>query len=192
MIRIEMLRSAIGVTNDSRDEWLGWELESALAFMERETRRYFREPTDFAEYLTPDRQGRLWLAQTPTSEDTVTVLGIARVGHDGDEVTGFEVRGRAVHLPSPWLYGTYAVGYQTGYALNDYEGGSDLPADVRKSILMLIKGAHDAQTVKAGVQSETIGGYSYSLFGDAGGTGTMPLPNFVARTIQNWKRGHAP
>lgn len=193
MIPVEMLRAAVGATDDSRDDWLLSEMESALAFLQRETHRYFGPLQDRTDYLRPTREGWLWLTQDPASTDIMVVKRVAW-SPDGDEVDAedYEVRGRQIILHTGARGGSeYEVWYPVGYGAPDYEGAGGLPADIRKAVLMLIKAASDIASTNAAKDAETIGGYSYST-STGGSVVDVAVPPFVQRTIQNWRRGRAP
>jgi hypothetical protein len=147
------------------------ELEAqAVAHVERVTGRYFGPVREVTEILRGNGSARLWLAETPI--DGVTVAEAARVGDEpGDmdaaafalRVSGNEAalerRGGKVWDAGAEYHVTYSHGYEDG----------EEPADVRRAVMAWVS-RQWVMRGKEGLQSEQIGGYSYTTARDQGDT----------------------
>lgn len=185
MIALAEIKDWLGVTVTDYDTLLTNLEERVVAFIERQTGRYFG-PVETVEPLVLLGHGtrNLWLPERP------------RVGYDGDdaeaddltvleraypagtetvivaaETTGFFLRktetgAMLVRRPAGirWeFYYEYEISVtDDGGWTRGYEAGEE-PADIRQLVLDLIKLKWDARTRTAGVSGETIGGYSYTL-----------------------------
>jgi hypothetical protein len=162
-------------TNDLRLDLLA---EYALAFLQAETHRYFGSPEERTEYVPGSGTVRLWLSDTPTGEVTVEE---SRAGDAGTVVTDYAVRGRSLlrsagrQWDRRYDYGcTYTAGYVT------------LPSDLEQAVFDLVKWKYDDLRRGSGLQSESLGDYSYTR-GEVDGSGVSWIPAMNA-TIQRWKR----
>jgi hypothetical protein len=148
-------------------------LRDASAAVRSYTGQTFSLVTDDTVRLRP-RNGTLRLPQRPV----VAVSAVANV--DGDTVSFTWDNGQTVYLAGygyglnafevepfrsrlPWLDVTYTHGYET------------IPDDIVAVVANIAGRAFGRQLEDAGLQSETIAGYSYSLgaAGAAGGVGML-------------------
>jgi hypothetical protein len=165
----------------------------AVAYVERRTNRYFGPVVDVTEYLTGQGLATIWPASNISTAPTSIV---ERLYPGGTEVTitpaatdGFVIRSEPRTAwfvrkgGDVWLdgYEYETVGMKRGYAL-----GSE-PGDIREVVIALIR-ARLAQRELGGtgVQSETIGGYSYRLgdFSDGDLAALGPMMD----TLDLWTR----
>ena len=133
----------------------------AIAYLEGETHRYFRDSREFTEYLVGTGTVRLWLREPPveTYEDEVTV-DARRMGGPWEEVIDFEVRGRSLirDLGVAWdRREEYRVTYTSGYVEDE------LPRDVEDAVMELVRYRLRDLSQTAGLQSERLGDYQYNL-----------------------------
>jgi hypothetical protein len=151
--------------------------DAALAFLARSTARYFGPVAETTEWA--GIAGRsLWLAEAPTGTVTITRNG------DVLEAGAYEVRGREiVRTDGTWWghWGEHRMEYERGYT------EETLPPDIRQAVIDLIA-IRWQEKGREGLQSETIGGYSYTKAGGGGGAGGWTVSDMVARTIANWRR----
>jgi hypothetical protein len=149
-----------------------WE-RGAVAFVERQTGRYFGEPDELTEYLIGDGTRNLWIrdrvvpVDTDSGEEYAVASVRARTNPGGDPTeleqgTDYLVRPLDRETPlvrtggNVWTRGTeYEVLYLRGYVL-----GTE-PADIRQLVIDLIK-IRATLWGKEGLSGESIGGYSYT------------------------------
>jgi hypothetical protein len=152
----------------------------AIAYLEGETHRYFRESREFTEYLFGTGTVRLWLREPPVEsyEDEV-IVDARRMGSAWEEVIDFEVRGRSLirDLGVAWdRREEYRVTYTSGYV----EDG--LPPDVEEAVLELVRYRLRDLSQTAGLQSERLGDYQYTL----GAMREEPWFPMFNRVVQRW------
>lgn len=143
----------------------------AVAFIERQTDRYFGPPEEITEYVTGAGGRRIWLRDHPIVDEyhALAIVERSYPGGDATEISDsvWQLRESDREFPlvrlgsdGPWTRDfEYAVTYWRGYE----EG--DEPADIRQLVLDLVKVRWQLRGHEA-LRSETIGGYSYVRFGN--------------------------
>jgi hypothetical protein len=167
VIDILTLREYVGTTD--ADNLLEAFERSAVAYVEGRTGRYFGPPAEVTEVLRGSNGQRLWLGDTPIATEPITVVQAYGAGDPGEEIIGagdlgFVVRGDAlIRKAGVWnpRY-EYRITYTRGYA-----AGSE-PPDIQLYVLQHVKREWDSRST-GGMQSETIGGYSYTVSKTAAG-----------------------
>jgi hypothetical protein len=168
-------------------------IKGALAYVETQTRRSFRPPAVVEEIIYGRGLPNLDLSEPPITSidyEGIRVLEAAYPGADPVEIEegaegGFNVRvsgheGWLVRLgpAGRWADGReYTVRYTRGYLPGAY------PAD----IVDLVAGLVSLRVSLAGmeaVRSESIGGYSYTRFGE----GDLDAIPGALDTIDGWRR----
>lgn len=141
MIAIADLRNALRVEDDTpaaENDLIRDYERAAVAFVERDTGRYFGPAVERTDYFTAYGQPVLWLENTPAGAVTVTSDGTAVDAAD------FETRGRRIVREGGW--GDYrrpveiAATYTAGGTVPDPVGAPDVweaPADIRNAVRML-------------------------------------------------------
>lgn len=186
----------------SLKEWLGGpsgvdqiltELEArAVDLVEHEAERHFGASETFTEILAGTGQRTLWLNEAPTA-----ITSVEYRFYPGDSWTeiasgnddGFELRAPSsgagvarLIRKGGYLWARdyeYRVIYDFGY-----EPGSE-PPEIRQAVLDLVTMKYNERTT-SGMQSETIGDYSYNVAQtEAGGAA---IPDFVTRAVSRWRR----
>jgi hypothetical protein len=166
----------------------------AVAYVEARTARYFGVVQDTTEYLVGGGNRKLWLDSIPSTNPTsikereypgATEITITPLADDGYVVRS-EVR-------SAWLVRKGGYVWQSGY---EYEtvglkrgyAAGDEPGEIRQLVIDLIASRLAMREAGgAGVQSETIGGYSYRL-GDFSDGDLSSLGPMAMDTIALWRR----
>lgn len=187
MISDATLRAALKLTPTAIEAPVLAEFrDRAIAFVERQTTRYFGAPRTVTEYVEGNGARALTLAEavragTPTVEErgcpgaaatAVTTFALRREG----------TRSVLVRTDGWWRLGwEYAVTYEQGYA--DDAG----PGDIAALVIALV-GQRLATRGKEGLASETIGGYAYThpaihAFEDGD---LRAIPGAV-RTLEAWR-----
>lgn len=171
-------------------------IDGALAFVESQTRRSFRGHAPFEEVIIGRGKRTLWLSEPPVlgvAYESITVLEAAFPGADPTEIeegteNGFNVRllgnerereGVLVRLGREiWRKGyEYTVRYTRGYTEETF------PADIADLVAGLVSLRVSLAGMEA-VRSETIGGYSYTRFGE----GDLDAIPGARDTIEAWRR----
>ena len=193
MIDLTTLKEWLGISaEDTAHDALLTDLEArAVEWVERQTGRYFGPPAETTEVLCGTGARRLWLAEPPVS--VAEVVEYAYPGAEGVIIDpaapdGYEIRtggneGWLVRRGGVWWPGyEYRVRYTRGYP-----AGQE-PADIRQLVLDLVALKWSIRG-KDGLQSESIGGYSYtrSAFHIADDGDLKSIPGAL-RTIQSWRR----
>ena len=193
MIDLTTLKEWLGIpATDTAHDALLTDLEAqAVEWVERQTGRYFGPPAETTEVIRGTGARRLWLAEPPVSVAEVTEVvypGGTETVIDPAGVNGYEVRvagneGWLVRRGGVWwpCY-EYRVRYTRGYPTGQE------PADIRQLVLDLVALRWSLRG-KDGLQSESIGGYSYtrSAFHIADDGDLKSIPGAL-RTIQAWRR----
>lgn len=177
MVSLPRVKAMLGIaaTDTSQDTLITDLIHGAVAFIETQTNRYFREPVSTREYHLGHDTGGLYLLSIPyvttTSDDTTAseqkAPGLTVTSIDRDAADGFELRTSA---RSAWLRRAGTAKWRSGFEyVVDYTHGWDvdgLPSDIEHLVFMLV--ARRYKTIEGGdLKSETIGGYSYTRFGVA-------------------------
>jgi hypothetical protein len=152
--------------------------EQALAFLSRETHRYFGSPATRTEYLPGSGTHRLWLA-----DDAIGTPAVKELWNATEEgvITDFVARGRLLTRLEGRQWSRrydYEVTYTAGYHL--------LPADIEQAVFDLVRWKFESLKATPGMTSEKLGDYSYTR-GDVDGSGASWVPKFNA-TIQSYRR----
>jgi hypothetical protein len=181
MISLGRLRRALGIEPADEphadDQLLNELLGRALAFVEKQTGRYFGEEHAVEEYLTGDGKRNLWLAGLPLIDptDEYDALLVVEQLHPGAAQTaiaegaanGFEVRGGGRQY---WLVRRGGYVWQRGYEyIVTYVEGYEidgLPGDIEQLLIDLVSSRYSSIGAE-GLRSETIGGYSYTAFSES-------------------------
>lgn len=166
-------------------------IEGAHAFVERQTRRTFREVAADTVYLTGNGSRRLWLPEPPVMVGSPAAYDVAveESRYPGGTsttlalATDFEVR---MHGSEGWLARLggsywkngyeYAVTYSHGYAADAY------PEDVVDVVAGLVALRVQLAGMEA-TRSESVGGYSYTRFGE----GDLDAIPGALDTIEAWR-----
>ena len=195
MISVSKVRAHVPAAATITDDTIIADLiERAVAYVQSQTRRYFGDPRTISEYVTGLDSYDLHLperARDPDVEDSDETAGIivterAQPSDAGTAVTSFQVRNTDDYFTilrrqdgalwrNPW---EYEVQYTHGYEVN--EG----PKDVEALLLSLL--ALRVNLIgKEGMQSETIGGYSYTRGDFAKEADSLPS---AEATLTAWRR----
>lgn len=126
MIPVPELRDYLRLDHLEDDYLLEQVERAAVAYVERETGRYFGPREEGTEHLAGTGTSALWLADEPA--------GPVEVVNSYDwPVVDFTVHGRRLHRVAGWATTScYAVTYERGY-----EEGEE-PADVRLAVMQLV------------------------------------------------------
>lgn len=192
MISVATLQSALPAAETADTVALGNMIERARVFIEKTTRRYFGPIESYTEYVygTGSRVLRLKeqvvISDPDYPEDSVTIEERDYPGNTAAAVTGFLIRFQEEDKVSTlvrtgggiWTKGyEYAVTYERGYGVDNG------PPDIAQLIIDLIEPR--LETVgEALLQSETIGGVSYTRFKET----DLDLIDDGWSTIENWRR----
>lgn len=138
---------------------------AAVEFAETEMGIYLGPTRQATEYKFP-RGALLFLRAAPSGTLTVQRRASATATAEAVAATDYAVRGRTLVRPGGWPWGEYEITYDEGYA-----PGAQ-PEGVRSVVRDYVRMAYQART---GVQSETMGGYSYSMADDGSPDGLQGL-----------------
>lgn len=197
MIPVDELIALTGATEADADALEALE-RGAVAFVERQTDRYFGPPEEVTEHITGNGSRRLWLRDHPVIDDDYPPYGdfgavevIERPYPGGDATTleesVYQLRlsdrefqlvrlGDSGYWTQPY---EYAVTYWRGY-----EEGEE-PADIRQLVadLVVVRWNIRAEGM-TGLRSETLEGYSYTRFGNS----DVDSVSGGWSTIEAWRR----
>jgi len=200
MISLARVRLEVPAATTVEDPPLQDMVTRAVEFLQTQTRRYFGLPVTLTDYLNGSGGRFLWLPEPVaaadasaglTSSDSIPdIASVEERLYPGatatvlTEDTDFQRRRRGttdilVRLGSGviWTLGyEYAVTYERGY-LED-EG----PKDIEQLILELLKFRFKFAS-NTGMRSESIGGYSYTRFGDT----DLDAIDGARATIEAWR-----
>lgn len=170
--------------------------QAAVAFIQTQTRRHFGPPAEHTETLTGRGSRGLWLADRPLQvgeAPLVTLVERAYPGADPHPLAIDTDFGVVLHETEAELvrWGAYSYwgrgyGYTATYR-RGYEAGEE-PGDIRQAVIDLV-GLKRNTARSAGLQGESIGGYSYTkpavyAFSD----GDLKQVPGLYQTIQAWRR----
>lgn len=190
LVQLEVLKRALGVTGSGSDAALTEAEARAAAFVERQTGRRFGAAQERTEYVDGPGCDTIWLAGRIAGLPAATVEVAERIRRFGPEWTlldedAFEARERAIVRVDgqAFLRGAeYRIVYPDGFAA--------VPGDVQELVIELVTGMNDRASGASGIQSETIGDYSYSLAADALASAGALSANGRA-TIDRYRALHA-
>lgn len=204
MIEDAEIAVAFGVEEADVTDAMREAVDRELDWVETETDRHFREPTEFVKEFAGGVE-TIWLDETPIlneSDEGVTVEewdSGTESWEDTDDVAASEydvrearkpyMRSRLVHntrWPSPGTYKTsrsenirvtWTAGYEVG----------ELPGDIEALVLFRAKMAFGTSgaITSAGLKKEFIDGYSYERFGTNDG-GVTGMTDEHRATIARW------
>ena len=160
-------------------------LEAAVvSHIQKRTGRYFGPEEDVTEILPGSGTGRLYLADMPVAVDgeIVVTAQYAALGDELADDADFVLRSSGTEA---WLDRTdggrwtttneYHIAYRRGYL-----PGAE-PEDIRNAVVMMISETWNLRG-REGLQSEDVGGYSYTL------TSKITDRGFVSTIIDTWRR----
>lgn len=185
MITVADLKRAVGIalSNTTRDQDLGLCVAAAIEWFSSQTGVWFGKPRERTLYFDGDGVAdTLWLASDAADTPALVLETYSGSAWETVEVADYTIDGRMIigANGTPWGYGrrNYRAVYTEGYAPG--KG----PEQARRAILAVAV-AMWKETPRGDVQSESIGGYSYSLKNESA------IPAFVRTTIGNFKRFRA-
>lgn len=167
----------------------------AVAYVEMRTHRYFGPQVDVTEYVTGLGMSRLYLLSNIADPDYLTeVIERRYPGDAGASITDTASSGFVIRTSEreAWLVRKggyvwerdyeYEVTFERGYA-----PGAE-PGEIRQLVIDLIAARFAARDGGGlGLQSETIGGYSYRL-GDFTDGELAALGPMASGVIETWRR----
>ena len=185
IVPIAYLKAALGVVGSGEDTLLEQLEAKAAAWVEEQTgKRYFGTPREATEYAEGKNATRLILRGHIADPDEVpTVTEQLTPSSTPKAFTEFQRRGDVLVRTDgqPWYAGAeYAVSYDEGYPTGD------APGDIQQLVVALVEKMRDIALDADGIQSETIGDYSYSLEADAVAGGS--LRDIEKATLNRWRR----
>lgn len=158
------VKRQLRVTTDADDQMLKDLIDRGVEFVERESGFYFGVPKDHTEYVRGNGTDTLFLSDRIATAPTQVKERPYPGGTDttilaGDQ-DGFVVRdGRALRRKAGvWYYGyEYEITYKRGYT------ASQAPGWVEQAVIRFVRLHYQPQGTTAGLQSETVRGYSYTM-----------------------------
>jgi hypothetical protein len=190
MITVGKLQAAAPAAAKADPVLLQDMIDRALAFIESQTRRAFGLPATVTEFLSGNGSRILRLPEPPAVPDSDGEIDLveerAYPGAPAAIVPLEEIQVRLsgnnaylARLGGPiWCQGfEYAVTYRHGYELDHG------PKDIEQLLIDLIA-LRLAFRGKDGMRSETIGGYSYTRFGE----GDLDSIDGAWATVRAWRR----
>lgn len=194
IVPLTELKNALGIALDdtSQDTALTEQEARVSAWVDNQVKRRFRDPEDRIETRLGSGRRLLYLrghVADPEAEDAVLITERLLAYGTGEwtDIDGFELRGDSIVRTDGqvWLPNAeYKILYSDGYE----EG--DAPADIKALVIELVQNERDALTEQAGVTSEKIGDYSYTLDKSAV-IGTGVLSDTALGVIQSYKKKFA-
>lgn len=186
MISLVDLKSWLGVTGTA-DDMLLVDLEKrAVVWIERQTDRYFGPPAATTETISGRGTGTVYLKELPAASPAPVVDLDLGSGYTVVPLADYTLDQGAVYHDTYWPFGrrNIRVTYTRGYA-----PGTE-PGDIKQLVLDVVALLYRRAKRKAdGLQSETIGDYSYTLGADKGEDPLMSIPTAEA-TLDAWRRVH--
>lgn len=152
--------------------------EQAVAFLTRETHRYWGTPENRTEYLPGSGTHRLWLADEPLG---AVVVKKYWQGVEEEVITDVVARGRLLTRTGGKTFQRryeWEISYDAGYHI--------LPADVEQAVFDLVRWKYESLKATPGMVSESLGDYSYTR-GEVDGSGASWVPHLNA-TINAYRR----
>jgi hypothetical protein len=190
MITHAAVRTILGVPTAITPETLQGMVDRAVAFLQSKTHRYFGLPATVTEIVRGTGNYHLRLSERVRATPTITqVLERATPGTAPTTILAAAFSVRELENTSvltrtdgkPWYYGyEYSVAYGRGYT--EFEG----PADIERAMLDLVAIDIAQTTGEAGLESETLGPYSYSL-SDSATADTSSIPRRVWDVVEAWR-----
>ena len=173
----------------------------AVAWVERQTGRYFGPPVEQTDVIIGNGTDRLWLPEPPTVENVAqyayptTVIERQYLGATEETITDTDDDGFAVRTGGNegWLQRKAQTAWRCGWEYEieyyrGYEAGEE-PGDIRQLVIELCKLKWGEKGINPAVKSETIGGYSYTLFNAVGSEDFgIGLSATGLATLRSWRR----
>lgn len=192
MVSVERVRAAVPAAVSEETTLIQDMIERATSFVQTRTRRYFGPISEWTEYLSGSGGRKLWLGERVIpDEDYGALVLVEERAYPGGSPTEIVIgdyqvrrgpedsdRSYLVRLGGyVWSSGLeYAVTYERGY---DMDAG---PPDITQLVIDLV-----ALKLKfkgfEGMRSETIGGYSYTRFGE----GDLDSIDGAKAIIEAWR-----
>jgi hypothetical protein len=194
VIPVAELKVRLGIETDEHDALLALLEESAVAYVENQTDRYFGLPDNVTEYLEGRGGSLLSLRARPVS-GPATVIERAYLGATDVTITGSASDGYAVRpgtraarlLRKAALVWTDGYEYEATY-MHGYAAGQE-PKDIRQLVASIVGKLFAASESGGGLlQGETIGGYSYRSGTTAGADIGAMLDEQDLSTLALWTR----
>lgn len=189
LVTLEVVKAELRVTGTSEDDFLGNAIDRASAAIERWCNRVFAVETvretfarsQLAGFHMPafgNSSDSLVLTRWPVvSLVSVTESGsaLATSAYEFDPASGLLYRLGNGGLRRPWMNGAAVVEYQAGYVLPG-DDGRDLPADIERAAVMLVKAEWFARDRDPLVKTEDVTGVLATTYwvGGIPGGGTLP------------------
>ncbi len=189
MLAWDQLDGWLGLTDEGEIALVTDAADRALAWIETQTGRYFREPREFQIRVRGGRQ-TYWLPEIPVVEEAESEEVYALVVHEKNAAGEWELvadseyeliqpdMGRLYEMPTLEFEGCWPDRWapswpRTGKNLRftftaGYEVGA-LPGDIQQLVLDMVS-AWWADRGKEGLKSESIDGYTYERWASGDGT----------------------
>jgi hypothetical protein len=183
MIPLATAKAWLKIEDDEHDSDLQALLDRVSEFVEHDLDWYFREPRAKVEVLDGTGEHALYLRQPPVDAVAVEVRGTAAGDWDTIEASAYELDGRGLYARSPPWWTPGKRNYRATYD----EGFDEVPGDIQQVVLDLVAAAWRARSGDmAGIKSERIGDYAYTLadIGELAGASRM-----WSSVRARWKRG---
>jgi hypothetical protein len=152
---------------------------AAVAFVERETGRYFGEPAPIAEVFSGAYAGPLYLSESPAADPALVLEYFDGTSWSTVDSSSYTIDGSAIWPAAStlWIYGhrNYRATYTRGYVAGEE------PADIRQAVMDLVATKWKGRG-QEGMQSETIGGYQYTR------SDAFEVVPGLSDTLRNWRR----
>jgi hypothetical protein len=187
VITLEEIKAYLGIPEeDASEDAILTELErNAVAFVQTQTRRYFGPPAPHVEYIMGTGTRHLWIPDLPLEPEApepidppdpeapepeplprLTVAEYTQPGAEPVEVLDFDLRlfdVEAVAVRHGGVFWDARREYAAGY-LRGYYAGEE-PGDIRQLVMDLVSIKRTLRGSE-GLRSESMGGYSYTRFGE--------------------------
>lgn len=209
IVALDELKRVLGIASEdaSQDQTLIELMGRALVWVEGEVHRRFDEPEIFVEVKQGSGRRGLFLTghidPAVIEDESAGELAVVRVRERfiGDDATGwteleentdYERRGDVLYRFGGWAIWNRGMEYELTYP----NGYTDAPKDIQALIIEMVASAYGADASSAdgtaGITSEKIGDYGYSLgsasSGTAGAAGGGSLSGTGNATLNRWRR----
>lgn len=178
MFDLATVKAWLNKTDTVRDDVLQELMDRALEAVQRNLDWYFGTPRDTSEILNGTGRARMWLHQPPV-DDAVVAYEREGVGYDWVVIdpTLWETNGREVLAA-----GIFTSGFRN-FRFDYEEGFATMPGDIEQLLLDMVKQKWN-EGERAGIVSETLGRYSYSL-------GDLETAPGWTQVVNTWRRMRA-
>lgn len=162
LVQLAVLKRALGITGSGSDAALEEAEVRAAMFVERMTGRRFGQPAPRTEYFPGHNGDTFWLSGRIAAPSSATVALSERCTGLGTWETiptaSYEVREAALVRLDGFAF---MRGYE--YRVTYPDGLTAVPGDIQELVIELVEGMNDRASGASGIQSESIGDYSYTL-----------------------------